>query len=316
MVSGKFTIFCLLIALSAAAWDGTCSDKCWDCTGPTDADCTYCADHASKNYDEIPRCVCDPHWYGDGCKYYEAQPYATPAGDCDPKCMGGCTGPTSSDCVRCVETAHLDQFGACVCDSFYGGIACNMPIDQRCDARCYGGCDGFTNYDCVVCVNNAYRTTYGACICKPHYTGLGCEDYIEYDECHPICGDGGCSGPGADDCVECVANAHKNYHGCCECDNFWYGDDCSVWMGSCDDKCLNSCTGPTAADCDCCVANATEDDGGACACNEGYGGEACALYLGACDPICYGCHGPDAENCDYCVNNATKNEYGQCHCDW
>ena len=314
MVSGKLAIFCMIIALSSA-WDGgECSDKCWDCTGPSDTQCTFCVDHASKNYESPARCVCDPGWYGVGCKHYDAQPYAT-VGGCDPKCMGGCMGPTSSDCVRCVEGAHLDQFGACQCDAFFGGIACNMPVDHSCDKRCYGGCSGHTNYDCVACVNNAYRSVYGACLCKAHYSGLGCEDYFEYSECHPICGDLGCAGPGADDCVECVTNAHTNIHGCCECDNFWYGADCSTWMGTCDDKCNNGCTGPTASDCECCVPNATEDLSGACICNDGFGGEGCSLWLGDCDPICYGCHGPLHTDCDYCVENATKDEYGTCHCD-
>ena len=315
MIGNKSMIFCLLIALSSA-YDGGCSDKCWDCLGPTDADCTYCVDHASRNYDEVPRCVCDPNWYGEGCKFYKDQPYATPSGDCDPKCMGGCTGPTSSDCVRCVEGAHLDQFGACVCNLYYGGIACDFPVDHNCDHRCYGGCSGHSNYDCVACVNNASRTLYGACVCDAFHTGEACEIDIIYDECHSLCSEAGCVGPEASDCNECVDNAHKNYHGCCECDNFWMGADCSDYCGTCDSKCFNSCTGPTAADCDCCVANASIDDNGACACDEGYAGEDCSLWIGECDPICYGCHGPANTNCDYCVENATKDEYGNCHCDW
>ena len=261
--------------------------------------------------------MCDPNWSGYGCNTYHGDDDHGEPDECDPKCAGGCTGPTAMDCVRCVEHAHLDPYGACVCDAYYGGIDCCSPTgDMHCDPRCYGGCNGVTNFDCVACVPNAKKNAYGACVCEVNWGGADCYDYLSYDVCHPICDPGfGCAGPGVDDCSQCVENAHKDHHGYCCCDDGWAGSDCSIWMGTCDHRCLSSCSGPTAANCHDCTYNSHRNDDMECECDDGYGGDGCNKYIGECDSICYGCSGPAATDCDYCVDHATKDMYGNCQCD-
>ena len=295
-------------------YTGDCDDRCYGCYGEGNGQCEYCSDHASRNFHG--ECECDPNWSGYGCTTYLGGDYSNPD-ECNPKCAGGCTGPTAMDCVRCVEHAHLDPFGECVCDANFGGIDCCSPTgSMHCDPRCYGGCNGITNFDCVACVANAHLNSYGACVCEPLWGGDDCSDYLSYSECHPICDpEFGCHGLGVDDCAQCTANAHKDWHGYCCCDAGWAGNDCSTWMGECDPKCLSTCSGPGAGHCHDCVYHSIRNDEMECECEEDYGGESCEIYIGACESICYGCSGPSTHDCDYCVDHATKDQYGICQCD-
>lgn len=121
-----------ICTLCIAGWDGAgcdvwtaeCDGHCFGCQGYGANSCIYCADHASRDWNN--NCVCDPGWSGPSCQIYTSTTYHTNVGDCDPRCFGGCTGPTNMDCVRCCDHAHMDVYGACVCDSMWGGVSCNM----------------------------------------------------------------------------------------------------------------------------------------------------------------------------------------------
>ena len=220
------------------------------------------------------------------------------------------------DCVRCCDHAHLDVYGACICDSMWGGVSCNMYQNIPCDARCAGGCSGPSNFDCVACSVHATFNQYGACVCDDYWHGNDCSLYDQYLDCHPLCNPNqGCTGPTANDCISCVYHSHFDYSYSCTCDLGWSGLNCITWIGTCDHRCFHGCTGPDPDDCIDCSRNAELVDG-SCACLDGYGGSGCSVYTGECDPICYGCTGATFLDCKYCVDHATKDEYGNCQCDW
>ena len=150
-------------------WVAECDGHCFGCNGYGANNCLYCADHASRDWNND--CVCDPGWSGPKCEIYSSTTYHTNVGECDPRCFGGCTGPTNMDCVRCCDHAHLDVYGACICDSMWGGVSCNMYQNIPCDARCAGGCSGPSNFDCVACSVHATFNQYGACVCDDYWHG-------------------------------------------------------------------------------------------------------------------------------------------------
>merc|ERR1712024_305382 len=93
----------------------TCDPKCGreGCNGPTVSDCVSCTDHSTMN--KYGACVCDYGWGGQDCAQYMADHSDMYFDVCSSKCKG-CRGPRASDCMACVDHAHRDDYGVCVCD--------------------------------------------------------------------------------------------------------------------------------------------------------------------------------------------------------
>jgi proprotein convertase subtilisin/kexin type 5 len=238
-----------------------------------------------------------------------------PRAGCDPRCYG-CTGPTNNDCIACGKHASLNSYGACECDSYWGGDDCMISTMYGgvCDKRC-DGCTGPSAFECIVCGEHAHKNDFGQCICDDYWYGDDCNSYSKdagyQSMCDPKCL-GGCRGGSAYDCYACVNHSTRNSAGACECDSFWVGDDCSynsfsyTKTNTCDAKC-RGCTGPTDYDCVDCVMNASFDSYKRCVCEPYYFGASCDTYsLNAkgCHEKCNGCTGPSEYDCIACVDNA------------
>jgi hypothetical protein len=81
--------------------------------------------------------------------------------------------------MECVPNAHINDFGACVCDVNYLGEDCSIcTLDttsyNTCHPKCYGGCSGSTEYDCYACVDHASMTKEGRCVCEAPWDGDDC----------------------------------------------------------------------------------------------------------------------------------------------
>ena len=79
-------------------------------------------------------------------------------------------------------------------------------------------CNGPTFLDCIDCKTslNTLMSPTGVCTCaNENYKGPLCGVYI--GECDKMCN--GCSGPGANNCIECAANAIRDNTMRCVCED-------------------------------------------------------------------------------------------------
>lgn len=106
--------------------------------------------------------------------------------------------------------------------------------------------------------------------------------------------------------------------GQCFCDDYYKGEDCKNYIGSCHPNCYKAggCTGPGPNDCMSCPQHSVRDMYGKCVCDPYWSGKDCNMYSGPCDPRCNGCHGPGADDCEKCVNNASLDRMGRCSCNY
>lgn len=114
----------------------------------------------------------------------------------------------------------------------------------------------------------------------------------------------------------CDGHAHRDEAGKCCCDQYWEGDDCSIYVyyeydtyqGPCDPIC-DGCTGSDPTECEKCNHNAYWDSTGKCVCKEYWEGDDCSIwnYTGPCDDKCDECVGPEATECIRCNSKSVFN---------
>merc|ERR1719264_902893 len=141
---------------------GTCHALCDECHGPGVDDCDSCSTNANKN--GKGECECKIGFGGADCTVPLAY-----TGVCDDKCKNGCSGPTSRDCIDCIDNGVRDFYGNCVCDHGWSGLRCETQ--HRYNGRCFptcATCNGPYASDCLECVDNAYKDMYGTCICTEY----------------------------------------------------------------------------------------------------------------------------------------------------
>ena len=230
-------------------------------------------------------------------------------GVCDPKCAGGCYGPTAIDCDECTTNATWTN-GACACDAGWGHIEDCSEWHEVCDPACHL-CNGPEPHECYECKEHAFRNDDGLCQCEDRWDSAADCSAFDQDYCYITCT--ACNGPGIYDCLDCVDNAQRNYRGECVCDKDWGDGNCADYTGSCNHRCKNGCTGPTAFDCRDCSGNFAVSDAGECVCGEGWTGQDCTVWRGVCDPTCMECTGPTAHDCVRCVEHAWRVD-GSCEC--
>merc|ERR1719151_352151 len=216
--------------LDCTTWVGDCDIRCDGCTGPNPCDCSACVGNA--HFDQDGLCECDDLWSGYSCTEYQ--------GFCDERCIR-CFGPSNLDCEGCVRNAHRNADGACECDADWRDEDCSVYAGQ-CDPKCESGCFGPTDADCQECICHSHRDENHICQCNPDWTGPDCQQYMGW--CDDTCI--GCNGPPYNDvypkdvgiCEECVANAHRDENGNCQCDAEWStASDCHLYSGPCWKNC-------------------------------------------------------------------------------
>lgn len=288
-------------------WSGTCSDTCLSCTYSSGAEhCWACIANAVW---DAAGCVCEADYTGTFCEEY--------TGGCASTCEAGldvdCTGPGAEHCTVCVDNAHRDFMGRCICNDNFGENDCSSYSGQ-CHRQCDGVCSGPSSNHCTTCVVNSTPDADGFCVCDDNWGDSDCSMYL--GPCSTLCKN--CHGSSAIDCISCVDNASRDGTGACVCHSDWTGDDCSEWAGTCQDACAittsDGCSGPEYYHCFECRENAVRDSNGGCVCHPDFGGSTCDLFTGSCDPKCLSCNSPDT--CIDCVTNATLNvDDNVCECD-
>lgn len=191
-----------------------CSQQCLltnNCTGPAPTQCNTCANVSISSTDtSLDECIpmCPSDYYMD--RFNHCRP-------CHSLCVGGCTGPSSTDCMQCTNTSIVHDNGTIECvTSCNNGNINNMYRDvltgqcMPCHSYCslQAGCTGPTASDCILCSN---YTLGGTTEFIPRYEEecvLTCPNdsyYIDtrngYCElCHSSCSIG-CTGPSISECI-------------------------------------------------------------------------------------------------------------------
>eukprot|EP01017_Pseudomicrothorax_dubius_P043338 TRINITY_DN7198_c0_g1_i2.p1 TRINITY_DN7198_c0_g1~~TRINITY_DN7198_c0_g1_i2.p1 ORF type:complete len:287 (-),score=47.52 TRINITY_DN7198_c0_g1_i2:76-915(-) len=224
-------------------------------------------------------------------------------------CSKSCATCSSADaCATCHPSASL-QNGQCVCKF---GQKEESQSPTICSALCHPSCNGCRGQNaCQACGKGARPASPNLCECNPGYkkvndSPLECEPI----KCHPSCIV--CSGPGADNCLECPRNAELK-SGKCTCKAGFFA------------KQTNPLTCVKKQEALKCPENARLVQRGAestCECKPGYFEESktplkCKKI--PCHYSCKLCTGPQESRCLECWDNAelTKLEDGgrTCECN-
>ena len=312
-------------------WGGTCDPECRRCNADEPSECYECVDHAYRDEPEegLGNCICEEDWDSENdCSRFNQD-------KCTCNCAS-CHGPTLDDCFECVDNAHRDYNGRCVCADYFSGCDC-LEYNGPCDHRCKFGCHGPTDYDCEACVDNAEWTVSlyeeEHCECKDGWTDEDCSVWrgVCSDKCMQ------CTGPTAFDCVHCTQNAFR-VQGECTCQPGWESEDntencmkeviiCHVSCSTCNGYQQDDCTAcyegftlkggfciPCHEDCKTCIATDGEDEDQCITCNNPQmfalsSGSACTC----CHPSCQTCEDVST-TCTSCWGNDTFSA-GICLCE-
>jgi hypothetical protein len=169
-------------------------------------------------------------------------------------------------------------------DSYNYGSPMTSYNYSGCHPMCSGGCTGSTVYDCKACCAHSHMMDDSYCMCEAGYSGDDCSIYSHSYTCSPRCY-GGCTGPDACDCIDCIGHSFRDEYNYCTCDPFWAGDDCVIYRGPCNSKCYG-CNGPDSDDCRYCVPHAHWNNDGSCECDSDWTGDDCSAWNGTCDDKC------------------------------
>jgi hypothetical protein len=247
-----------------------CDKSCLTCDGPSDSDCTACADSfvlidGSCSICDSPCLTCSNDT--DSCTSCEdgyvlnGTSCVEPPIECDVTCLE-CDGPASNQCTACPDDKVL-QSGSCVpvdCVAFdYVYNENDSPLGpNRCNDDCE--CDGTRR-------------------CSPDKYCAECFDLVSefptvyaFSDC-PVCEQPcqSCNGPTNQDCTSC-------------------GDGFVLVNGSCDpcDPTCVTCQDTTSTGCIVCpVGYDLELDG------------SCVIHID-CDKNCPTCNGPNYDQCTSC----------------
>ncbi len=178
--------------------------------------------------------------------------------------------------------ANVDEGYACECPAGYGGVNCEVDIDECAGDPCQNG------GECTDAIDGY------SCACAPGYTGTYCE--IDIDECASSpCNDGVCTD---------AINAYT-----CACNPGFTGDHCEIDIDECasspcqnGSECTDGINGYTCAcqpgfagvhcelDVDECANASCQNDATCvdgvndytCACLPGFGGDHCEINIDEC----------------------------------
>ena len=192
-----------------------CSEQCEQeagCRGPSPHECNECLNVTIFKADEqVDECIpfCPSEYYTNSTGFCQS---------CHPQCLGGCSGPSSSDCYQCKNGAFTDSDGVRQCveecnqNSKYKTYFKNSTDHcVRCHSFCSvtAGCNGPLASDCNACLNFTGSNTDvsqflphldGACVMEcpslNYYVDLRTGECLL---CHENCSCG-CYGPDITEC--------------------------------------------------------------------------------------------------------------------
>lgn len=310
--------------------DSSCSPQ-YGCTGAGSANCVACP---TNQYRSALNNTCQ---------------------NCHPNCAGSCTGPSEGDCLAC-KGARLGSTCVTSCAAqdnpatglYYYEDKSSSPgqiICRQCNPQCApGGCSGGGPGDCLFGCKNfveiggsssgnhnlTQQTCVQACSVNSYVSNVPVRNTCV--ACSPLC-TGGCSGPSAQQCVDCALAKLRNgtCASACPANEAATGNDrlCTcptdrAYLDSnnqcqlCSPQCTQGCYGPGADQClnvpngcrvaaenGVCVAacsNGAEIRNKLCQCQAGYV-QAGATGCQPCHEECLnGCTGTLPSQCTACKN--------------
>ena len=284
-----------------------CSTQCFQCTGPTNSDCTSCYTTTQRRVLNGTTCACQPLYYYDNL-------IADICPSCSYTCLS-CYAPGVSNCLSCnaTDNRYNDNASSCPClPGFYdnGGRTC-----VACHFTCATCTAGAAN-NCLTCPSLAttFRNiTSSQCNCIPGYIHTGA---LICSKCQYFCKT--CQGSQTN-CSTCEATFQRTLAtGTCPCNNGYYDDGSSSQCQPCFVTC-RTCNGPSSTDCTGCRAadpRALNSPTGQCLCMVGFYdfNNSCV----ACHYTCLNCttNTPTAcLNCDASRFRTFNSATGTCPCN-
>ena len=253
-----------------------CDLQCSGCVGPSNLNCTSCT-----NFSILP---------SDNSSSLQ--------------CVESCPGLSTLDNV-CVDSCELNQFQ--LVDTTLNQTFCHN-CSSLCDPNL--GCTGPEPFQCQSCLffrNIVNQTCIESCPEDTFFVNVT-KDCVP---CDTQCS-GGCSGPSANDCNDCVnfrisgTNVGLSTDVCrASCPALFFENPRSNFCEPCDSTCEGSCDGPTSFDCERCRNVAFTYDNGtrvclsSCFSNYYQDGGSC----NPCSSLCLsgeGCTGPSSSECNAC----------------
>eukprot|EP01017_Pseudomicrothorax_dubius_P006222 TRINITY_DN1173_c0_g1_i10.p1 TRINITY_DN1173_c0_g1~~TRINITY_DN1173_c0_g1_i10.p1 ORF type:complete len:751 (-),score=71.85 TRINITY_DN1173_c0_g1_i10:72-2324(-) len=205
-------------------------------------------------------------------------------------CPASCkTCASETTCASCHQSAIL-QNGKCVCKP---GAKMLSASPVSCGMTCHASCDGCKQENvCLRCADGAKAITPNLCECKPGYKKVsGSPLKCQKIQCHPSCTL--CSGPGANECLECPPNADLKTGGngaTCECKEGFHVETqtpLKCTKSNCDSTC-KTCSGPAKNQCTSCKHTNAKLINGEC---------------NSCHPVCATCDEYNEFKCKSCGQN-------------
>jgi proprotein convertase subtilisin/kexin type 5 len=287
-----------------------CDPVCDGCTGPGTLACTRCTQHL---YQGACTATCPISTYPD-----------TPStcALCDGECQQGCIAAGPQSCTRCL---HVNNSGICQysCPQFTYLQNNNCQI---CNSQCANGCIGPGPSECTNGICKAFSflskcvadcpagTLARGGVCESCPFGIYFLDATgNCSQCNPECS-GGCSGPGASECLSPCAhvaviqdNVEASGTGSVELGVTVCVASCPpmTYLGfdkicrSCNPLCSIGCSGPTTSMCTSCRDHYYQ---GQCMTNCPVGTHgADGIDCVSCDAQCLSCTGNGPLQCKACL---------------
>ena len=308
-----------------------CHPQCNNCTGPTAFDCITCM-HDSEHFPNGTECT-------TGCRQSEYPDSNGVCQSCDPECVGGCSGPGPSLCVKCAHFIADNHTCVAKCPTGTYSTLNATQYCQPCSPLCSAsGCTGMGPLHCIACLNYTLQLPgMRECVSKcplgqtanPNTGVCNCTVGTYRDQeslaclpCSTKCAPNtACSGPDVSSCLEACAGLQHGRDCVSSCPLLTYPTPVTTATWSefypniplisdsgclpCDSQCASGCTGPTASDCingtnGLCVASFVA---GVCVsqCPENEYTSSNGLCL-PCDSECIGCMGEGPGACIECAH--------------
>ena len=209
---------------------------------------------------------------------------------CDSSCLT-CNGPSSSNCISCLQTIWLA--GQCVSNcplsDYYIATSNTCGL---CDSSCQT-CTGPTNVECLTCPTGYYILSHSCHLCDQ--TCLTCD------------------GSYNSDCLSCLPNLVLTSKRCL-CPSGMYNSS-NPWPNiclNCSNACV-SCFGPSSSNCSSCPNGLVLSNSQcllACPMSTYFDGE--INMCTACDDSCSECFGQLSNQCISCQNTSFFHFQGTC----
>ncbi|XP_077991296.1 epidermal growth factor receptor-like [Glandiceps talaboti] len=228
-----------------AVCDRQCSNgECWG-HGPDQ--CLSCV-----HFEREDSCVqnCEPN---DG--YYQMS--SKKCASCDDECLNSCSGPGPYNCTACKHVQdgdlcksecpaikYLDEENRCQnchdnCKTSGENIGCTGPESIM-------GPNGCNSCDKVLQDNQRFQCIQPGMLCPENYFELSGNDGMQMcQKCHSECL--GCTGPDADNCVDCK-NVKLGNRCVAKCPGNYSADDANICR-MCNNECQSGCYGSDATQC-------------------------------------------------------------------